>query len=515
MPDSPLIDRPHLSLQEEEELKRICGVILANVQNSDDAGDYPVSDLIHKLQQAENENTKTRQPHASVQGSSQGASKSNRTRAKEPKPVAAEKTRVAVASTLTVSEIIRKGVADLEQSSPWNIRSKLNSRPKTSAAACTDSTEDNTPVSSNPSNRTTYSTPATSAGVTPGETRKRFFQGSGGPRAAGESPSPCHGQDQARVEPQLEQRRSSISTDASKPPQRLQGFQPLHSSQPFRSASRASSIKKAVREYFRPGSSAGSHVRPESAAGSVHSVGTTSSFRPKIHEPWSALKRKISNASLTSRNGTSARPSVDQERPSLGSRPQQTPVDLNRPLPALPGLDSYREKPKHIATLMRPIPVPKSKYSSSDHTSSERKIDPTTVPTLDPEMLQPPSDASHQSETLSRPADVSSRSITEGSANSTPTMTNITTRSLVMVNASPTSERDMARPFASVGKYGAGMSDTGSELPKIEVAPREEPKKRGFKEKWSGKLLLGKKTRTPTIPGPAPPPLAAAPAPAP
>src|SRR5271154_5641270 len=53
VPDSPLIDRQFISPQQENELKRICAIVLADVQSSDEGNPDPITNLIEKLRAQE------------------------------------------------------------------------------------------------------------------------------------------------------------------------------------------------------------------------------------------------------------------------------------------------------------------------------------------------------------------------------------------------------------------------------------------------------------------------------
>src|SRR5437764_10101973 len=113
-----------------------------------------------------------------------------------------------------------------------------------------------------------------------------------------------------------------------------------------------SSIRDRVQEYFRPGSSLSHapqrssvassikhYIRPGSSAGSIRSVATDTSTRSRTQEHWSSIKRRLSNGSRYSqRNSRKATAERDT------TLPVEKEIDLNRPLPPLPGLDSYKEK---------------------------------------------------------------------------------------------------------------------------------------------------------------------------
>ncbi len=109
---------------------------------------------------------------------------------------------------------------------------------------------------------------------------------------------------------------------------------------PSRAGSFRNSISNGIREYIRPGSS----------SGSIHSYRSTASTRSRTRQRLTALKAKISSASLRSRASSRRRPGYD-DGDEYFINPEQ--VDLDRPLPPLPGLDLYKEKPKHIGLMMK------------------------------------------------------------------------------------------------------------------------------------------------------------------
>src|ERR1700733_60572 len=176
LPDSPLIDRPVLSSRQETELKLICRLLLADVKNSDDNGTDPLSEIIQSLQTREALPLQGA-PRHKVQISGRAASKpaissrNNTAKRNEFRPrndredaggfnILSKPAFVESPTALPLS-------AHSNDEAIWAIRNKMNSRPKTSAAACIDYTGENTDPSSRPSNRTTYttySTPATSIG---------------------------------------------------------------------------------------------------------------------------------------------------------------------------------------------------------------------------------------------------------------------------------------------------------------------------------------------------------------
>ena len=149
--------------------------------------------------------------------------------------------------------------------------------------------------------------------------------------------------------------------------------------EPSRPRSRAGSVARQVKEYIRPGTATGSRkpsmdmARPESRARSTDSYrSATSDVAPSVESSMSKWKtwrpyhrRNASHgAADNSRPGTSG--STTDSRGRTASRDaQQSPeqkskpaINLNRDLPPLPSLDSWKdeqlEKPKHVTSLASP-----------------------------------------------------------------------------------------------------------------------------------------------------------------
>ncbi len=389
LPPSPLIDRRALSAQIEGELKRACATVLANEQSADD--DLAViAHYISSHPQKDSKPTKHDKhssfvfqppkayvPELAAASFLQSTSKLStrvQTQHKRDRQASAGTTALDPLEPANTKVSRQKpSFSNTEDEALYEIRSKLESRPKTSAAACIDYPEPTSPDQSNPttsvpSDRTTCSTPFTSAGITPGQTSKRFSQSvpnaignieiepivtTALPKCSDEAISLAPeqaAQARAWMAEQLARRRRSSSqtpqdTSATKP---LREFHPQtrHNSESSRPASRAGSIRtnisNNIREYIRPGSAAGS-IR------SNHSISST------LSRTRQGLKAKISSVSLRSRASSRQRPGYD-DGDEYFIDPEQ--VDLDRPLPPLPGLDSYREKPKHIGLMMKSMITP-------------------------------------------------------------------------------------------------------------------------------------------------------------
>jgi hypothetical protein len=389
LPPSPLVDRQILSLQLESELKRVCTALLANEQSADD--DLAV--IAKYLAQKPRQDTKAQKhdkhssfifqpprpyvPEMAATSFLQSTSKlpnkvQTQQKRERQEAAAAAKAFEPLEATKSKPSKHKSSFTAGDDEVLYEIRSKLDLRPKTSAAACIDYTEPTSPVHSNrttsvPSNRTTYSTPFTSAGITPGQTSKRFSQGVTIASSALETEGadttalPKFPDDATALDPeqtaqarlwmaeQLDKRRRShtqapIEFTTTKPLREYHPMNPpLHaetSRPPSRAGSIRNSISNGIREYIRPGSS----------GGSIHSYRSTTSTRSRTRQRLSALKAKISNASLRSRGSSRRRPGYD-DGDEYFIDPEQ--VDLDRPLPPLPGLDSYKEKPKHIGLMMK------------------------------------------------------------------------------------------------------------------------------------------------------------------
>ena len=134
---------------------------------------------------------------------------------------------------------------------------------------------------------------------------------------------------------------------------------------PSRARSRAGSIKDSIiggiRDYMQPRSSMDRSSRPQSRQSrtatrdSSKTPSRTSSVTRNSKE-WmrnaaNSLRRKGSISSMISQRG-------NDDGDDRGRKKDKT-VDLNRQLPPLPGLDSYKEPKKHIAQLLA-----RSKFSS-------------------------------------------------------------------------------------------------------------------------------------------------------
>ena len=293
----------------------------------------------------------------------------------------------------TRSSANARAAEEEQEDSILRIRAALESRPKTSAAACIDYSgpSNETSASTSRSQTTDYShgkrpisTGLTSIN-TPGE-EKRFSYST-----------------KERVSEQILQDGASASlADATAKAwmmQELARRRNEHKAGPARPASRAS--VKPASESDRPRSRAGSittsvfegvrdYVRPRASLDSMRSTRSDSNLS-RSHSRSSSIKNRDSGsgwrASLRRRGSFSSwRNNIKLQQDEANKSAQVSGVpDLNRELPALPGLDQYKEKkpkPAHIAQIMRQSKKPKDLASQSSYAP------PPVVAPLSPEEEQ-------------------------------------------------------------------------------------------------------------------------------
>ena len=245
-----------------------------------------------------------------------------------------------------------------------HVRAALETRPKTSAAACIDYTGPSVDTSASTSRtNTTYddrgrpiSTGLTSAALTPGDEKRASYLNQRVSEQIlqdGTSASLADATAKAWMVQELARRRAEYdkSGNAGRPGS-TRSVQTKQYEPAERPLSRAGSIAGSVRDgivgYIRPRASIDS-VRSagesglsqtQSRSSSIKSgSGSRFSWRPKD------LRRKGSWSSFRS-----AKPEREEETSAADKGP-----NLNRALPALPGLDQYKEKkpPMHVGLLMR------------------------------------------------------------------------------------------------------------------------------------------------------------------
>ena len=390
-PPSPLINRQKLSPSAESSLRRSCAVIL---QEFNDPG-YVYEDIAtsgHRRLDREAERAKATNNHggdASTQKTWNRYKRNPSEPGSAPAPYTHIPTNAAASFEHTVTSkkpsqiYLREHVAfePLEPThttvspAPSNsldpqhrLRANLNRRPITSNATCLDRSEDTS--SSTTRTNTTYdrgrSTGLTSAALTPRDSNneERFSQRiSEQILQDGPSASMADATAKAWMAQELAKRRAE--TASAPPPSRARA-------EPERPQSRAGSIKEGIKQYIRPRASQDSLrsvARSESTA--------RDSNNGKNGGTWwrgGSMRRQGSSKSL--RDGQDN----DPGRPLSFIRG----TDLNRALPALPGLDNWQEKkkpPMHIAHLMRGSSNanPKSPTQGSSIGSKKTKEKPTIV----------------------------------------------------------------------------------------------------------------------------------------
>ncbi|KAL8938501.1 MAG: hypothetical protein Q9216_003861 [Gyalolechia sp. 2 TL-2023] len=237
------------------------------------------------------------------------------------------------------------------------IRATLDVRPKTSAAACIDYSGPSV-ESSNSTTRsnTTYnefnrpSTGQTSLAITPGDDKRTSY---GAGRASeqilhdGESAELADTTAKAWMTQELARRRAEYQNtgQAARPASRAT----LQSQRPSsRAGSIAESVFEGVRDYIKPRASMDS-MRSESGYGLSRSQSRNGSIKSNRSNTWQRVK------GLRRKNSWSSFRSAKPEPEPTSSTAPDGALNLNRALPALPGLDQYREKkpkPTHIAQLM-------------------------------------------------------------------------------------------------------------------------------------------------------------------
>lgn len=242
------------------------------------------------------------------------------------------------------------------------IRAAVHTRPKTSAAACIDYTGPSVDTSKSTSRSTTTydgfarrtSTGLSSFAVTPVHEKRTSptnLRVSEQILQDGPSASLADASAKAWMAQELSRRREECKTGREVRPATWSSTRQKPSERPpSRSGSIAGSIADSVREGIKE------YIRPRMSSDNLRSTANKSS-RPSSRDgeertgnTWwrGSLKRKGSWSSFQSSKGA-------QEE--TGSAGQDDGPNLNRALPALPGLDQYKERkptPMHISQLMRP-----------------------------------------------------------------------------------------------------------------------------------------------------------------
>lgn len=271
------------------------------------------------------------------------------------------------------------------------IRQSIHARPKTSAAACVDYSG---PVSDDGSSKSTSrstsnydalhrptSTGLTSLAQTPGEEKRRSHLR----RPSDESYQEALAIEQAAIwrkeqELQLQAEEYANSGRAARPASRTSKLSRMTSRSEFadrppsRAGSLASSIASGINHYIRPRASVDNMRSGRSSAmGQSRPQSRSSSLSRRSSGFWrrNSLRRNGSWASF--RSGR-------LEREERKARKNGEP-NLNRPLPALPGLDQYKETKTHIGQLMKAGVGGKKKVNKNNISEPQPLAPANTEPT--------------------------------------------------------------------------------------------------------------------------------------
>lgn len=412
-------ERPILSSRLEAQLRRSCAVIVRDTQPSghefDDLPDH--NETLKRLNEEHEKAQKlaaaakaraskvqpqalfSRRPRVDVPESSvkpapyvhipQNAAASFEATVTRRKPVSACKPKELGSERPRVeSGTDQRAQLDLEEQIS-NLRAAAGARPKTSAAACVDYTGPSVDTSSSTSRSTTTyegyarptSTGLSSLAVTPGDEKpssphnvrvsEQILQD-------GPSASLADASAKAWMAQELSRRRAECGNGRSARPTTRSVTQQKQS-EPERPPSRADNIASCVADSVREGIK--DYIRPRLSTDGLHSTQPNKdSSRPSSSDTrenkggeknwWrgSGLKRKESWSSF--RN---SKPTQD-DGPGLG---QNDSPNLNRALPALPGLDQYKEKretPKHISQLMRPVRPDASQQGGARKSKEQTRV---------------------------------------------------------------------------------------------------------------------------------------------
>ncbi|KAL8964338.1 MAG: hypothetical protein Q9183_004519 [Haloplaca sp. 2 TL-2023] len=291
------------------------------------------------------------------------------------------------------------------------IRATLDVRPKTSAAACIDYSGPSVESSKSTSrSNTTYnefgrpSTGQTSLAITPGDDKRMSYtsgRASDPPLNDSESSASADVAARAWMAQELARRRAEYQStgQAARPGSRATMQRPGSS----RAGSIAESVIEGVRDYIRPRASMDSMRSDYNGLSRSHSRSGSSSIKSNKSNTWQRVK------GLRRKNSWSSFRSAKVEPEPATSTAANGEVNLNRALPALPGLDQYKEKkakPTHIAQMMGGAPraksVPNVKASQQQQQqqqqqqSSTTTVAPTTRPNKPPRNMSNPEESRRQ-----------------------------------------------------------------------------------------------------------------------
>ncbi|PSN73904.1 hypothetical protein BS50DRAFT_627282 [Corynespora cassiicola Philippines] len=361
--NSPFISRRPLDPKTEQELRAACALILQNFKPSDhgmDADpklDFGAFNRRKEQQRSGPTTSKVQRPAASSadQRSAQEARKQNR------------RTDTAVMSYPDLPMQANTGrrradqgmAADKEKDARKNPKSSSSDKPRSSAARAELDSDDGksvgTPLtgSSDPQHHN-GSTAPTSAALTSGGNSKRAS------RQFESAAALADAQATEWMRQELEKRRQQLGSQPAPPPEPQVPVRPL---------SRAKSIRSEIKEYIFPGSTSLSRTQ------SHESMTSSSSQQPRrsgSQHGWRSWGlQRITSSRNNSRPGTSKGRIESQDQDKKGE------LNLNRELPPLPSLDSWKhlEQSKdshkshaqgtHIATLMRPQDQQQRDYAAA------------------------------------------------------------------------------------------------------------------------------------------------------
>lgn len=374
LPSSPLIERQVIPHHLEAELRRFCQAVLGDEQSNDPdfttMGTFmPAHSQPFVGPQRHDKNSsfsfqqlKPYAPEAAI-SNMRSAGKLPARLSIQRKPVPAKLSGPAYFDPVQATEKYGLGQSDKmacpDDKALHEIRTKMHSRPKTSAAACVDYSEPVSPLNSQPSPSvgsrcTTYSTPFSSAGITPENFSKSF------------SRSLINTVDFQEKQIQQISARSRVphissvisQNSTSNPYKRASDQSVAYSGQSARCSTNLTSNHIAGHQHSMSNFSASEIYRPpprvESTRESVRCSYTSSSVPSGARWRLSARKSAVRPGSSGSR-ASSQHPGYEHENEYFVDTEN---FDLNRPLPPLPGLDSHEDKPKHISLQMNSISPP-------------------------------------------------------------------------------------------------------------------------------------------------------------
>ena len=263
-------------------------------------------------------------------------------------------------STPTMTSSITQGKQkETERPNLRQINANLGERPKTSAAACVDYDGRSGSSKSTTRSNTEYdnhgrptSTAVTSVSRTPLDDGRAAYAR----RISDESSQEEEASAQAKawLEHKLairraeEQRKSGrAGRQVSRASRRSKKSKMESDSDYDRPPSRAGSIAGSIAD------SIGNYIRPRQSMDSVRSGWSSSSGLSRSGSRGSSMSMRKWGKGLRKKGSWSSFRSAKPDREEVQDTENQGEVNLNRPLPALPGLDTYKETKTHIGQLMK------------------------------------------------------------------------------------------------------------------------------------------------------------------